>query len=127
MTVRVNTDRCANMRQLVRPDVKHTAEVSHQTVMLKSGSREPTCVGKKDELVVLLEYVVIAGVQVGHSVVCREAATQNAGAETPPHVTILHAGHLGEVAQVERNAVRRLLKDGGVYAGHSRLRNKESI
>ncbi len=60
----------------------------------------------------------------GHSVVCRKAATKNAGAETPPHVTILHAGHLRKVAQVERHAVRRFLKNGGVYAGHSRLRSK---
>ena len=86
----------------------------------------PTCIGEKDKFVILLEDVVIARVQVGHSIVCREAATQDAGAETPPHVTVLHADHLGEVAQVEGNAVGRLLKNGGVYAGHSRLRNKEN-
>ena len=60
----------------------------------------------------------------GHPVVCREAATQDAGAEAPPHVTILHAGHLGKVTQVEGNAVGRLLENGGVYAGPSRLRGK---
>lgn len=63
----------------------------------------------------------------GHSVVCRKAATKNAGAETPPHVTILHAGHLGKVTQVEGNAVGRLLENGGVYAGHSRLRSKRKF
>ena len=84
----------------------------------------PTCVGKENKFVVLLEDVVIARVQVGHSIVCREAATQDASAETPPHVTILHAGHLGELAQVEGNAVGRLLENGGVYTGHSRLRSK---
>ncbi len=87
----------------------------------------PTCIGEENKFVVFLEDVVIARVQVGHPVICREAATEDAGAETPPHVTILHAGHLREVTQVEGNAVGRFLKDGGMYACHSRLRSKRSF
>lgn len=70
-----------------------------------------TCVGQEDELVVLLEDIVIFGVQVGQAVLPREPATKDAGVKAAPDVSILHVSHLGEVSDVECNPIGRLLQD----------------
>ena len=51
-----------------------------------------TCIGQKDELVSLLEDMVIFGIQVG-LVVPREPATEDAGAEAAPDISVCHASH----------------------------------
>jgi len=81
----------------------------------------PTCIGQEDQLVILLEDVIVPGIQVRHVIISRKAATQSAVAEAPPDIPVLHAYHLWEVTDVKRHAVRCLLENGSVYAGHSRL------
>ena len=90
------------------------AQLQSSTGVIRVGmSKWPhcTCVSQEDELVFLLKDVVLCRIEVGQSILPREASTQGAGAEAPPHIPILHADHVREVTDVEGNPVRRLLQN----------------